>query len=90
MITIDPAPRVRSEFLRCLPAMAADGGGATLTVDEDTGIIVLSLIGTCLYCPSRIQSARTLASRLRAADPEGPAIRVVAIVADREELLAEL
>lgn len=48
-----------------LKAMVPDGGGFRV-IEEDSATLRVALTGTCTFCPSRWQSAKALAQRIRA------------------------
>ncbi len=61
--------RVRDALVELARAMEPDGGGADVVAIAD-GSVTLKLIGTCVFCPSRVLSAAALAAQLRERVPD--------------------
>jgi Fe-S cluster biogenesis protein NfuA len=71
-----------------LPAMVVDGGGAEI-VSADAGGVVVQLVGSCTFCPSRRMSAEALDRGLRARVPGLGQLRIVTDSSrGREEIIA--
>jgi Fe-S cluster biogenesis protein NfuA len=67
-----------------LPAMAVDGGGARILSADASGVVI-ELIGSCTFCPSRGMSAEALERGLRARLPTLGHVRIFTKAGGHEE-----
>ncbi len=70
------AERVASALEELRVAMQPDGGGVELVEVKD-GVVILRLVGSCLFYPSRAWSAGALERRLSERVPDVSCVKVV-------------
>lgn len=67
---------VRRALTVLLPSMTVDGGGARI-LHADRARVVVELVGSCIFCPSRAKSAKALDRGLRERVPAIGELRIV-------------